>query len=86
MERYVTKMREKKEVRPHLSSMMSLQEEVMMHPADEAMTAWMDDTRLRGQKESDEQLDLSALIQKIVNKSRICYLISVPNTGWRAFI
>lgn len=38
--------------RPHLSSIMSLQEEVMMHPADEAMTAWMDDTRLRGQKES----------------------------------
>lgn len=35
--------------------MMSLQEEAMTHPADDAMTAWMDDTRLEGRKESDEQ-------------------------------
>lgn len=33
---------------PHLSSMTSLQDEAMMQPADEAMSAWTDDTRLRG--------------------------------------
>lgn len=31
----------------YLSSMTSLQEEAMIHPADEAMMAWMDDTKLR---------------------------------------
>lgn len=30
--------------------MMSLQEEAMIYPAEEAMTAWIDDTNLRKRK------------------------------------
>lgn len=33
--------------RTYWSSMMSLQEEAMMYPAEEAMTAWIDDTNLK---------------------------------------
>lgn len=44
-----------RKVRPHLSSMMSLQDETMMHPTDEAMMAWRDETRLTGQKQSIDQ-------------------------------
>lgn len=36
--------------KPHLSSTMSLQEETMMQPAEDAMTAWADETRLRKRK------------------------------------
>lgn len=40
----------------HLSSMMSLQEETMMQPAEDAMTAWTDETRLRNQEQVKGQL------------------------------
>jgi len=46
----MTKKRRKEKRRVHLSSMTSLQDEAMMHPADEAMTACRDDTRLRAQR------------------------------------